>query len=57
MCMGRSKSSTPAPQPAPVQPVQGSTVPDVSQQQRMAAVATSTTQPQSTFGAELGKGG
>jgi hypothetical protein len=55
MCFGKSSSSNrqaPAPTPAPAQ---GSTVPDISAQQKLAAVtqSSSATPP---FGSELGTG-
>ena len=54
MCFG-SKSKTAAPAPAPTAaPATGPTVPDVSAQQKYAAVMNSESATKPAFGAELG---
>lgn len=55
MCFGGSKKSSPPPAPTAA-PAQGATVPDVSAQQKLAAITNSTSATQPAFGSELGTG-
>lgn len=57
MCFGsKSKSSAP-PAPAAAAPATGPTVPDVSAQQKLAAITNSTSATTPPFGSELGTSG
>jgi hypothetical protein len=56
MCFGGKSSSNRQPAPAPAAPAQGATVPDISAQQKLAAVTNSSSANTPPFGSELGTG-